>query len=813
MTGFNFKNRGKKFIFLAAVLFISSLFIFGCGQTSQDQNQSSLSEEHSNINIDHNRRLFFKSSHEDIKFGYAVQSCFVKLGGNFLVDGYNSFCGDYNQNQNISTGSVAYVNDIKINGRNVRITGQVVQVQTCEVDVSQIIDKARQSNNNSVIPPQFIRDGKLKLENNDKLTLPSGIYYFREVKISGRAVLEFSGPATVVVEGDVSVDGQGQIKINPVFLRIISTGKVKVEGQGSIYAGIVGNEVKVDGKGQIFGGVISREFKGEGQGTVHFDKGLGLDRIEVSPSEVTIKVGETVQLTAIAKDIFGNEISCVGFEWSSSDPSVAVVDQNGLVRGISGGSATISATAKKEGYNLAFKGEAIVNVIISEALCPFISGYSLWARVYGGPGDDLNFEFKRTSDGGYIIAGQTFSFGAGGGDLLVMKLDSNGNIQWQKTYGGPGRDWAYDVEETQDGGYIVGGGTGSFGAGGWDMWILKLDSYGNVQWQKTYGGWGVGIDGLNAEYVHDLAKTSDGGYIVVGGTTSYGAGDRDIWVLKLDSQGNVQWQRTFGSSLFDWSHHVGQTSDGGYIISGATSFVLGFLGGGWGYDIWVLKLDSQGNIQWQKTYGGWSLEAPETIQQTSDGGYILVGLTQSFGFGPQDILIIKLDSQGNIQWAKTYGGMGYEIGFYIRQTQDGGYIVSGSTTSFGAGGWDLLVLKLDPNGNIQWAKTYGGAGHEYPWGAVIDQLPDGGYVLVGSTSSFGAGGYDILALKLDSNGDIPGCGFIASANVGVIDVTSLIYVSIPNPVIGVPPFSSIDSNAIIREINFICSLSLQCVYP
>jgi predicted secreted protein len=299
---------------------------------------------------------------------------------------------------------------------------------------------------------------------------------------------------------------------------------------------------------------------------------------------------------------------------------------------------------------------------------------------------------------------------------------------------------------------------------------------------------------------------------VVGGTTSYGAGDRDIWVLKLDSQGNVQWQRTFGSSLLDWSHHVGQTSDGGYIISGATSFGLGFLGGGWGYDIWVLKLDSQGNIQWQKTYGGWSLEAPETIQQTSDGGYILVGVTQSFGFGPVDMLIIKLDSQGNIQWAKTYGGMGVEIGFYIRQTQDGGYIVSGSTSSFGAGGWDLLVLKLDPNGNVQWAKTYGGSGHEYPYGAVIDQSPDGRYVLVGSTSSFGAGGYDIWALKLDSNGDIPECGFIASANVSVIDITSLIYVGVPNPVIGVPPFSGVDSNALIQEMNFACLLLLQCVY-
>jgi predicted secreted protein len=498
---------------------------------------------------------------------------------------------------------------------------------------------------------------------------------------------------------------------------------------------------------------------------------------------------------------------------------VAVADQNGLVQGVGEGRAIISATAKKEGYNLAFKGEAIVNVIISEALCPFISSYSLWARIYGGPGDDLNFEFKRTSDGGYIIVGQTFSFGAGGGDLLVMKLDSQGNIQWQKTYGGPGYDWAYDVEETQDGGYIVGGGTGSFGASRWDiwsfwnMWVLKLDSHGNVQWQKTYGGWGVGIDGFSPEYVHDLIQTSNGGYIVVGGTTSYGAGNRDIWVLKLDSQGNVQWQRTYGGHLWERSHHIVQTQDGGYIIAGQTgTFGLGFGGEGWGYDIWILKLDSHGNIQWQKTYSGWSSEGPETIQQTADGGYILVGGTQSFGFGPQDMLIIKLDSQGNIQWAKTYGGMGGEIGFYIRQTQDGGYIVSGSTSSFGTDGIDLLVLKLNTQGNVQWAKTYGGPGNEYPWGAVIDQASDGGYTLVDSTSSFGAGGYDIWILKLDSNGDIPGCGFIARANVGVVDITSLIYVSVPNPAIGVPPFSGVDSNALIRDINFACSLLLQCVY-
>jgi len=440
MTGFNFKNKGKVFISLAAFVLLSSLFLLRCGQSPQDKTQSSLIDKQDSVaTTDHNSRLFFKSSHDQINFGYAVQSCFVKLGGNFSVDGYNSFCGEYNPNQNISTGSVAYVNDIKINGRNVNITGQIVQVQSCDVDVSQIIDKAKQNNNNSVIPSQFIRDGKLKLENNDKLTLPSGIYYFKEIKVSGRAVLEFLGPTTVVVEGDVSVKGQGQIKTNPVFLRIISTGKVKVEGQGTIYAGIVGNEVKIDGRGQIFGGVISREFKGEGQGVVHFDKGLGLDRVEVFPSEVTIKVGETVQLTAVAKDIFGNEKSCVGFEWSSSNPTVATVDENGIVQGVNVGRVIVFATAKKEGYNLAFKGEAIINIIsLPGQKFPPVVTFS--AEPTEGYAYSTVVKFKITAydpDGGLIIYGK-FDINGDGiyefeGEIGEEVFDSLFPLLWRYT--------------------------------------------------------------------------------------------------------------------------------------------------------------------------------------------------------------------------------------------------------------------------------------------------------------------------------------------------------------------------------------------
>jgi alpha-tubulin suppressor-like RCC1 family protein len=242
-----------------------------------------------------------------------------------------------------------------------------------------------------------------------------------------------------VVEEDVSVEGRAQIKTNPVFLRIISTGEFKVEGQGVIYGGIVGNKVEIKGRGQVFGGVISRDFKGEGQGAVHFDKGLGLDRIEVYPSEVTINVVETVQLTAVAKDVFGNEISCVGFEWSSSDQSVAIVNENGLVQGAGEGRAIISATAKKEGYNLPFKGEAIVNIIsaagfFGEAIfvfsgheynCAIKQDSSLWCwgwNAHGQLGDGTNTSKDTPVQ---IMSSGVVYVDVGGGHTCAVKQDKS----------------------------------------------------------------------------------------------------------------------------------------------------------------------------------------------------------------------------------------------------------------------------------------------------------------------------------------------------------------------------------------------------
>ncbi len=297
-----------------------------------------------------------------------------------------------------------------------------------------------------------------------------------------------------------------------------------------------------------------------------------------------------------------------------------------------------------------------------------------WAITFSERIFNYANSIQQTSDGGFIVAGWT------SWDIWVLKLDENGNVQWQKTYGGGGLEKANSIQQTSDGGFIVAGYTDSFGAGDADIWVLKLDGNGNIQWQKTYGG--SGWDSASS-----IQQTSDGGFIVAGYTNSFGAGYDDIWVLKLDESGNVQWQKTYGGSGWDSASSIQQTSDGGFIVAGWTN-----------RDIWVLKLDGNGNIQWQKTYGGSYGDYANSIQQTSDGGFILAGYTYSFGAGGSDIWVLKLDESGNVQWQKTYGGSSDDRASSIQQTSDGGFILAGGTDSFGTGGSDIWVLKLDENG-------------------------------------------------------------------------------------------------------------------
>jgi hypothetical protein len=394
-----------------------------------------------------------------------------------------------------------------------------------------------------------------------------------------------------------------------------------------------------------------------------------------------------------------------------------------------------------------------------------------FAKTYGGTDLDRAYSVQQTSDGGYIVAGRTSSFGAGGSDIFLIKTDANGNVQWAKTYGGTSSEGASSVQQTSDGGYIVAGGTGSFGAGG-DIFLIKTDANGNIIWAKTYGGTGY-------EEASSVQQTSDSGYIVAGRTSSFGAGLRDIFLIKTYANGNIIWAKTYGGTYWDEAYSVQQTSDGGYIVAGyTTSFGAGY------EDIFLIKTDANGNVQWAKTYGGTSGDLAYSVQQTSDGGYIVAGFTYSFG-ADGDIFLIKTDANGNIIWAKTYGGTSDDLAYSVQQTSDGGYIVAGETWSFGAGWYDIFLIKTDANGNVQWAKTYGGTSGDLAYS--VQQTSDGGYILAGETRSFGAGGSDIFLIKTDANGNIGSCSIVRN----VIPTVNTVSPTVNTPSLSVSSVSPI----------------------
>jgi len=420
-----------------------------------------------------------------------------------------------------------------------------------------------------------------------------------------------------------------------------------------------------------------------------------------------------------------------------------------------------------------------------------------FAKTYGGTDDDWAYSVQQTSDGGYILAGGTWSFGEVYLNIFLIKTDANGNITWAKTYGGAIDDIAYSVQQTSDGGYIVAGGTESFGAGG-DIFLIKTDANGNITWAKTYGGtYGDGASSVQ--------QTSDGGYIVAGYIGFYDASEDkynfDIFLIKTDANGNIIWAKTYGGTSWDGASSVQQTSDGGYIVAGNT---LSF--GASGTDIFLIKTDENGNIQWAKTYGGTDWDWAYSVQQTSDGGYIVAGYTYSFG-ADGDIFLIKTDANGNIIWAKTYGGTDVDLAYSVQQTSDGGYIVAGTTSSFGAGA--VFLIKTDANGNIIWAKTYGGT--YFVGASSVQQTSDGGYIVAGETYSFGADNDDIFLIKTDANGNIGSCSIVRSASPTVNTISPTVNTPSPSVSSVIPIVNSVSPaiSSPIFTVSELCPLSIS----
>jgi len=408
-----------------------------------------------------------------------------------------------------------------------------------------------------------------------------------------------------------------------------------------------------------------------------------------------------------------------------------------------------------------------------------------WQKCYGGTNSEEAHSIQQTSDGGYIVAsvtntnnnGDVTGYHGGGGDYWIVKLNSDGSIQWQKSLGGTGLDNSYCIRQTANGGYIVAGqsnsndGDVSGNHGSNDCWVVKLTSTGSIQWQKSLGGTGN-------DRGYSIQQTADGGYIVAGtsdsndGDVSGNHGGDDYWIVKLTSTGSIQWQKSLGGAGYDISQCTQQTADGGYIVAGQSNSNDGDVSGNHGSnDYWVVKLTSTGSIQWQKALGGsaddnfnyWG----EAVKQTADGGYIVAGSSYSndgdvsVNHGSNDYWVVKLTSTGSIQWQKALGGTSSEHCKSIQQTSEGGYMVAGFTYSnngdvSGHHGFnDYWIVKLNSNGSIQWQKALGGTGVER--GNSIKQTADGGYIIAGISQSNDEdvsgnhGGSDAWIVKLYSS--------------------------------------------------------------
>jgi hypothetical protein len=363
-------------------------------------------------------------------------------------------------------------------------------------------------------------------------------------------------------------------------------------------------------------------------------------------------------------------------------------------------------------------------------------GSSGFSRTYGGTNDEGAWSVIQTSDSGYALAGRKYS--VGGYDMWLVKTDAAGNMLWNRTYGGTSYGQAFSLVQTSDGGYALAGDVASSGAISSDMWLVRTDGVGNMLWNKTYGG-------TNDEEAYSLVRTDDGGYALAGYTNSFGAGSNDFYFVKTDEFGNMLWNRTYGGTSIDGANSVVQTGDGGYALAGyARSFGAGE------YDMWLVRTDGVGNMLWNKTYGGIGSDAANSVVKTYDGGYALAGYSDSFG-SATEVWLVKTNGSGNMEWGRTYGGSNYdEIANSVVQTKDGGYALAGSAASFGAGGTDMWLVKTDAAGNMLWNRTYGGTNDEKAFSLV--QTSDGGYALAGWTYSFGAGNGDMWFVKTDEWG-------------------------------------------------------------
>jgi hypothetical protein len=359
---------------------------------------------------------------------------------------------------------------------------------------------------------------------------------------------------------------------------------------------------------------------------------------------------------------------------------------------------------------------------------------TVWTRVYGGDGVEAAMSVQQTTDSGYVMLGSTSSFGVTIQDFYLVKTDANGDTMWTRTYGTAAKDQAVSVRQTSDGGYIMAGVTDPSGSDSGNVYIIKTDAAGNFTWPRTYNG-GYYDAGTC------VRQTSDGGYIVAGATGTSIIDLANALLLKLTSAGNQSWSRNFGGLGADFASAVEQTSDGGYILAGFTAPFLSLIG-----DVYLIKTNSSGTQTWSRTYGGDSLDIALAVCTTTEGGYMAVGMTKSFGAGGNDAYVIKTNGSGDSLWTRTFGGSEDDFASSVQRTSDGNYIIAGTTSSFGVSGSAGYIIKINSSGDTLWTKIVDKAGGD--GAAAIQQTFDGGYIVAGATNSSGPDSSNMWLFKM-----------------------------------------------------------------
>ncbi len=356
-----------------------------------------------------------------------------------------------------------------------------------------------------------------------------------------------------------------------------------------------------------------------------------------------------------------------------------------------------------------------------------------WERFYGGNGEDAGFALNRASDG-FIIAGHTNSSGNGGFDFFLVRIDENGDTLWTRTAGGSDDDFSRCVISTEDGGFLVSGLTYSFGAGNSDVFVVKYNSSGDTLWTRTFGG-------SIADEIYSIIE-HNGSYVLAGRTYSFGAGNFDVYVIALNSDGDSLWTRTYGGTITDGANSIINAEDGFLIVGYTYSFGHG------NYDVYVIRIDSSGSVLWQRTYGGSDDDVGTSAVACDDGGFIIGGYTYSFTHGADDIYLIKIDSLGNLIWQRNFGGSGIDEIHALKRV---GNLIFGAgvTESYGSGRRDAYVIAINGNGDMVWDETFGYSGNDGAYDIALAR--NGNLVITGYSNRYGS--YDVYSVNFN-----PGVG-------------------------------------------------------